>query len=205
LFVPSLARLLGRSATTPCDQPAKPIPNRDKVAGSGVATDAAAKLTLSRRAPISPGVLLVKTRAAVVGAPTGSTGAAGQISYAMMTLAPGTYTLSFDLIGSQRGLTTSTTVMLGSLFMALSIVFPIMRSSKKNSRIAREEERTRNTQTRGWIEPKTGCGQTAKGRLVALRSLTCGSRRKREHALCQRNAISARVLTVKKAKHQAEC
>ena len=33
-----------------------------------------------------------------------------------MTLAPGTYTLSFDLIGSQRGLTTSTTVMLGSLF-----------------------------------------------------------------------------------------
>jgi hypothetical protein len=46
----------------------------------------------------------------------GSTGAAGQISSAMMTLAPGTYTLSFDLIGSQRGLTTSTTVMLGSLF-----------------------------------------------------------------------------------------
>jgi hypothetical protein len=101
------------------------------VAGSGVATDAVAKLTLSRRAPILPGVLLVKTRAAVVGAPTGSTGAAGQISYAMMTLAPGTYTLSLDLIGSQRGLTTSTTVMLGSLFMALSIVFPIMRSSKK--------------------------------------------------------------------------
>ena len=99
-------------------------------------------------------------------------GRLGQISYAMMTLAPGTYTLSFDLIGSQRGLTTSTTVMLGSLFMALSIVFPIMRSSKKNSRIAREEERTRNTQTRGWIEPKTGCGQTAKGRLVVLRSLT---------------------------------
>jgi hypothetical protein len=46
----------------------------------------------------------------------GSTGAAGQISSAMMTLAPGTYTLSFDLIGSQRGLITSTTVMLGSLF-----------------------------------------------------------------------------------------
>ena len=39
-----------------------------------------------------------------------------QISSAMMTLAPGTYTLSFDLIGSQRGLTTSTTVMLRSLF-----------------------------------------------------------------------------------------
>jgi hypothetical protein len=34
----------------------------------------------------------------------------------MMTLAPGKYTLSFDLIGSQRGLTTSTTVTLGSLF-----------------------------------------------------------------------------------------
>jgi hypothetical protein len=46
----------------------------------------------------------------------GSTGAAGQISSAMMTLAPGKYTLSFDLIGSQRGLTTSTTVTLGSLF-----------------------------------------------------------------------------------------
>jgi hypothetical protein len=46
----------------------------------------------------------------------GSTGAAGQISRAMMSLAPGTYSLSFDLIGSQRGLTTSTTVTLGSLF-----------------------------------------------------------------------------------------
>src|SRR5260370_17619133 len=46
----------------------------------------------------------------------GSTGAAGQISSTMMTLAPGTYSLSFDLIGSHRGLTTSTTVMLGSLF-----------------------------------------------------------------------------------------
>jgi len=33
-----------------------------------------------------------------------------------MSLAPGTYTLSFALIGSQRGLTTSTTVTLGSLF-----------------------------------------------------------------------------------------
>jgi hypothetical protein len=46
----------------------------------------------------------------------GSTGAAGQISSATMTLAPGKYTLSFDLIGSQRGLTTSTTVTLGTLF-----------------------------------------------------------------------------------------
>ena len=34
----------------------------------------------------------------------------------MMSLAPGTYTLSFDLIGSQRGVATSTTVTLGSLF-----------------------------------------------------------------------------------------
>ena len=47
--------------------PAKPMPNRDKVAGSGVTTEAAAKLTLSRTAPILPGVLLAKTRAAVVG------------------------------------------------------------------------------------------------------------------------------------------
>jgi hypothetical protein len=46
----------------------------------------------------------------------GSTGAAGQISSAMMTMAPGTYILSFDLIGSERGLTTSTNFMLGSLF-----------------------------------------------------------------------------------------
>jgi PEP-CTERM motif len=46
----------------------------------------------------------------------GSNGAAGQISSAMMTLAPGTYTLSFDLIGSHRDVTTSTTVALGSLF-----------------------------------------------------------------------------------------
>ena len=40
------------------------------MAGSGVATDPAAKLTLSRSAPTLPGVLLVKTRAAVVGALT---------------------------------------------------------------------------------------------------------------------------------------
>ena len=46
----------------------------------------------------------------------GSNGTAGQISSAMMTLAPGTYTLSFDLIGSHRDVTTSTTVTLGSLF-----------------------------------------------------------------------------------------
>jgi hypothetical protein len=35
----------------------------------------------------------------------GGTGAAGQSSTAMMTLVSGTYILSFDLIGSQRGLT----------------------------------------------------------------------------------------------------
>jgi len=46
----------------------------------------------------------------------GSTGAAGKISSALMSLAPGTYTLSFDLLGSQRGSATSTTVSLGSLF-----------------------------------------------------------------------------------------
>jgi hypothetical protein len=46
----------------------------------------------------------------------GSTGAAGQISSANLTLGPGVYNLSFDLIGSQRGNTTSTTVTLGSLF-----------------------------------------------------------------------------------------
>ena len=38
----------------------------------------------------------------------GSTGTAGQISSAMMSLAPGTYKLSFDLIGSQRGVQTLT-------------------------------------------------------------------------------------------------
>jgi hypothetical protein len=42
--------------------------------------------------------------------------AQGQISSSLLTLAPGTYTLSFDLIGSQRGYTTSTTVTLGSLY-----------------------------------------------------------------------------------------
>jgi hypothetical protein len=46
----------------------------------------------------------------------GSTGAAGQISSANLTLTPGVYNLSFDLIGSQRGNTTSTTVTLGSFF-----------------------------------------------------------------------------------------
>jgi hypothetical protein len=46
----------------------------------------------------------------------GSTGAAGQISSAKLTLAPGTYILSFDLIGSQRGVTTTSIVTLGSLF-----------------------------------------------------------------------------------------
>jgi hypothetical protein len=47
----------------------------------------------------------------------GSTYAAGTISLTNpVTLTPGTYTLSFDLIGSQRGVTTSTTVTLGSLY-----------------------------------------------------------------------------------------
>lgn len=46
----------------------------------------------------------------------GSTGAAGQISSANLSLAPGVYNLRFNLIGSQRGNTTSTTVTLGSLF-----------------------------------------------------------------------------------------
>lgn len=46
----------------------------------------------------------------------GSTGVGGSISSGMLALAPGTYTLSFDLIGSQRGVTTSTTVTLGSLY-----------------------------------------------------------------------------------------
>lgn len=46
----------------------------------------------------------------------GTTNAAGQITSKTLTLAPGIYTLSFDLIGSQRGLATSTTVTLGSLF-----------------------------------------------------------------------------------------
>jgi hypothetical protein len=40
----------------------------------------------------------------------------GQISSANLSLAPGVYNLSFDLIGSQRGYATSTTVTLGSLF-----------------------------------------------------------------------------------------
>ncbi len=46
----------------------------------------------------------------------GSNSHAGQLTSAPLTFAPGTYTLSFDLIGSQRGPTTSTTVTLGSLF-----------------------------------------------------------------------------------------
>jgi PEP-CTERM motif len=41
---------------------------------------------------------------------------AGQISSANLTLTPGTYILSFDLIGSQRGVNTSTTVTLGTLY-----------------------------------------------------------------------------------------
>jgi hypothetical protein len=46
----------------------------------------------------------------------GSSSAAGQLTSAPLTLTPGTYTLSFDLIGSQRGVTDSTTVTLGSLY-----------------------------------------------------------------------------------------
>jgi hypothetical protein len=46
----------------------------------------------------------------------GSTEAAGTITSANFTLTPGTYQLSFDLIGSQRGVMTSTTVTLGSLY-----------------------------------------------------------------------------------------
>lgn len=40
----------------------------------------------------------------------------GSITTSNLTLTPGTYLLSFDLIGSQRGDTTSTTVTLGSLY-----------------------------------------------------------------------------------------
>jgi hypothetical protein len=46
----------------------------------------------------------------------GTTGQLGQISSANLTLTPGTYVLSFDLIGSQRGVTTTTLVTLGSLY-----------------------------------------------------------------------------------------
>jgi PEP-CTERM motif len=47
---------------------------------------------------------------------TSTSGVPGQLSSALLTLTPGTYTLSFDLIGSQRGVTDSTTVTLGSLY-----------------------------------------------------------------------------------------
>lgn len=40
----------------------------------------------------------------------------GSISSGMLTLTPGTYTLSFDLVGTVPGLTTSTTVSLGSFY-----------------------------------------------------------------------------------------
>lgn len=46
----------------------------------------------------------------------GSTGTAGQISSADLVLTPGTYSLTFDLIGTQRGSTASATVTLGSLY-----------------------------------------------------------------------------------------
>jgi hypothetical protein len=38
---------------------------------------------------------------------------AGQLQSTAITLGPGTYDLSFDLVGSQRGVTTSTSVTLG--------------------------------------------------------------------------------------------
>jgi hypothetical protein len=46
----------------------------------------------------------------------GSTEQAGAISTGDLTLTPGIYTLNFDLIGSQRDVTTSTTVSLGSFY-----------------------------------------------------------------------------------------
>ena len=46
----------------------------------------------------------------------GTSNQAGQITSALLTLTPGTYVLSFDLIGSFRGVDTSTTVTLGSLY-----------------------------------------------------------------------------------------
>jgi hypothetical protein len=46
----------------------------------------------------------------------GSTNTAGVLSTGDLVLNPGTYVLSFDLIGSQRGNPTSTTVTLGSFY-----------------------------------------------------------------------------------------
>jgi hypothetical protein len=40
----------------------------------------------------------------------------GQLQSSAITLGPGTYDLSFDLIGSGRGVTTTTDVSLGSLY-----------------------------------------------------------------------------------------
>jgi PEP-CTERM motif len=55
----------------------------------------------------------------------GSTLHSGRISSALLTLTPGTYTLSFDLIGSQQtGLTDSTTVTLGSLYDQTFVLGP---------------------------------------------------------------------------------
>lgn len=46
----------------------------------------------------------------------GSTNQGGQISSAILRLAPGVHTSSFDFSGSQRGVSRSTTVRLGSLY-----------------------------------------------------------------------------------------
>ncbi len=45
----------------------------------------------------------------------GRNGTAGQFSSAILSLAPRAFTLSFDLLGSQRGMPTTTTVALDSL------------------------------------------------------------------------------------------
>ena len=52
----------------------------------------------------------------------GSSGHAGQLTSAPLTFIPGNYTLSFDLIGSQRGPTDSTTVTLGSLYNQMFVL-----------------------------------------------------------------------------------
>jgi hypothetical protein len=69
-----------------------------------------------------------------------------------------------------------------------------MRSSKKNSRITREEEADQKYPDL-WMDRAED----------KVRPNGCRSRRKREHALFQRNEIPACVVTVKEAKHQAEC
>jgi hypothetical protein len=54
----------------PTIRPKRPRPSNDKVAGSGVATAPGVRLTLSRSAPMFPGVLLVKTSGTMVVVPT---------------------------------------------------------------------------------------------------------------------------------------